>query len=233
LLTVALPLMAADVAMLQNGFSIRHERRELRGDITRLYVTANSDSSYVDVPTNQIIAIEPAPAEAQPVMSITQNHDAIAQSIANASFSTGIDRDLLESVIHNESSFNPKAVSPKGARGLMQLMPETAERLGVKDSFDPQSNVDGGSRYLRGLLLEYHSDLAKALAAYNAGPQRVAQYHGVPPYRETYAYVSRVIREFNRKKVAEQKGLIPAKSSAHHPTTTEAGLDSSQQGDAQ
>jgi soluble lytic murein transglycosylase-like protein len=96
-------------------------------------------------------------------------------------------------------------VSPKGAQGLMQLMPQTASRLGVVNSFDPSDNLEGGTRYLRELLERYNFDLIKALAAYNAGPQRVEQYHGVPPYYETQAYVARIIRDFNRKKLAERK----------------------------
>ena len=125
--------------------------------------------------------------------------------VATASDKHLIDADLIDSVIRAESGFNPRAVSPKGARGLMQLMPGTAAKLGVQDSFDAQSNVDGGTRYLRELLARYNGDLAKALAAYNAGPHRVEQYHGVPPYRETRAYVSSVIRDFNRKKLAARK----------------------------
>ena len=83
-------------------------------------------------------------------------------------------------------------------------MPRTASDLGVQNAFDTASNVDGGTRYLRELLDRYHYDLAKALAAYNAGPLRVDQYHGVPPYRETRAYVARIIREYNRIKLAQQ-----------------------------
>jgi soluble lytic murein transglycosylase-like protein len=96
----------------------------------------------------------------------------------------------------------------------MQLMPQTATNLGVKDSFDPAANVDGGVRYLRELLLQYNGDAAKALAAYNAGPQRVQQYHGVPPYRETHAYVARVITDYNRKKIAQAKQQTAMRASA-------------------
>src|SRR5207248_2287615 len=107
--------------------------------------------------------------------------------------------------VRAESAFETRAVSPKGARGLMQLMPETAAKLGVRDSLDPASNVDAGTRYLRALLEQYHGDVARALAAYNAGPQRVAQYGGVPPYRETQAYVRRIIQDYNRQKLAQRR----------------------------
>jgi soluble lytic murein transglycosylase-like protein len=113
-------------------------------------------------------------------------------------------------VIHAESGFNPRALSPKGAQGLMQLMPKTAANLGVANAFDPGANVEGGTRYLRELLELYNFDIPKALAAYNAGPLRVKQYRGVPPYSETRAYVARIIRDFNRKKLAEQKAAALA-----------------------
>ena len=87
----------------------------------------------------------------------------------------------------------------------MQLMPGTANKLGVQDSFDPEANVTGGSRYLRELLERYNFDLVKALAAYNAGPERVEQYRGVPPFRETRAYVARIVHEYNMKKIAQEK----------------------------
>jgi soluble lytic murein transglycosylase-like protein len=102
----------------------------------------------------------------------------------------------------------------------MQLMPATASKLGVKDTFDPADNVDGGVRYLRELLLQYHGDVAKTLAAYNAGPQRVQQYKGVPPYRETHAYVARIIKDFNRKKLAERKEELRQQSA--QPTLARA-----------
>ena len=129
-----------------------------------------------------------------------------------------IDPDFISSVIHAESSFNPRAVSPKGAQGLMQLMPGTASQLGVQNPFDPNANVEGGTRYLRELLERYNFDAAKALAAYNAGPQRVEQYGGVPPYAETRAYVTRVIKDFNRKKIAERKASTPVKKATKSAT---------------
>jgi soluble lytic murein transglycosylase-like protein len=103
-------------------------------------------------------------------------------------------------VVHAESGGQVKAVSRTGARGLMQLMPGTASELGVKDAFVADQNVEGGTKYLDALLTRYHDNIALALAAYNAGPGAVDKYHGVPPFRETRAYVSRVIREFNRRK---------------------------------
>jgi soluble lytic murein transglycosylase-like protein len=93
-----------------------------------------------------------------------------------------------------------RAVSRTGARGLMQLMPGTASAMGVEDSFRPEQNIAGGTAYLDALLTRYHDNVALALAAYNAGPGAVDKYHGVPPYRETRAYVARVIREYNRRK---------------------------------
>jgi len=131
-----------------------------------------------------------------------------------------LDPDLVSSVIKAESGFNVRAVSPKGAQGLMQLMPDTASKLGVPDAFDPQANVEGGTRYLRELLERYNFDLVKALAAYNAGPLRVEQYGGVPPYHETRAYVARIVKDFNKKKTAQQQSAAEqARSKQDRPKT--------------
>lgn len=210
-------LHAAEMANLRNGFSIRHERHEAQGETTRLYLGSDDSSGYVDVATAQIESFEAAPPDVTTLVA-TAKVD-LASIIQNASTSSRIDADFIASVIRAESANNPRAVSRKGAQGLMQLMPQTASNLGVKDSFDPAANVDGGVRYLRELLLQYNGDAAKALAAYNAGPRRVQQYHGVPPYRETHAYVARVINDYNRQKIAQAKQQTKASATPQKSST--------------
>jgi hypothetical protein len=188
---------------LKNGFTLHLIRHEVIGANTRAYL---NNESYIEVPTSEVAEIiesqEPL-AVATELVKADGKVD-LTEVIASASDRHRVDADLISSVIHAESSFNPHAISPKGAQGLMQLMPGTASRLGVTDAFDPSANVNAGTQYLRELLLRYNGDIARALAAYNAGPLRVQQYKGVPPYRETRAYVAQVIREFNRKKLAAQ-----------------------------
>jgi len=209
--------LAADSAILRNGFSIRHERRQVIGTITRLYIDGDQ-SSFVDIPTTEIDHFEslpdaPAPAstpQPTPRPATTSHVFDLNQAVREASGTYNLDPDLVTSVIRAESGFNVRAVSPKGAQGLMQLMPQTASSLGVHNALDPQANVEGGTRYLRELLERYNFDLIKALAAYNAGPQRVEQYNGVPPYHETKAYVARIVRDFNKKKLAAKAAATPA-----------------------
>ncbi len=216
------PLFAAgaDLAVLRNGFSIRHERREVIGSVTRLYLGADRDG-YVDVLTIEIDRFE-RDLSVSPAGKEVHSSEDMNDVISAVSSRHHLDPDLINSVIHAESGFNPKAVSPKGALGLMQLMPQTASQLGVANAFDPSSNVEGGTRYLRELLERYNFDLIKALAAYNAGPQRVEEYHGVPPYYETQAYVARIIRDFNRKKLAERKSAALKTSSYDKSSTRHA-----------
>jgi hypothetical protein len=241
----ALPCPAADSAVLRNGFSIRHEHRKVIGTITRLYVDGD-DSSFVDVPTAEIDHFEAAPDKTVPVKAVPARSlpveaakderalqlqlQAPAENVGHpldlnevvraASGTYRLDPDLVNSVIRAESGFNVRAVSPKGAQGLMQLMPQTASQLGVQNAFDPQANVEGGTRYLRELLERYDFDLIKALAAYNAGPRRVEQYGGVPPYYETKAYVARIVRDFNKKKLAA-KTAVTEKSTVNKTTGTQ------------
>ncbi len=219
-------LHAAELANLRNGFSLRHDHHEVVGATTRLYMSADPAGGFVDVPTDQIEDYEPAPPDPSEATAAPAKPAADLKAIvAEISARNKIDADFIASVISAESANNPHAISPKGAQGLMQLMPGTASKLGVKDSFDPEANVDGGVRYLRQLLELYHYDVAKALAAYNAGPQRVDQYKGVPPYRETHAYVARIIRDYNRKKLAEQKQLAQAKAQSHRAQSTQPKLE--------
>jgi hypothetical protein len=207
---------AAEVAVLRNGYAIRHEHRAVVGEKTRLYLDRGT-TSFIDVPTDDIEGFEqdappPPPAEpvSMPAPAATPPPAAppvtdLNTVVNSASATFHLDPDLVNSVIHAESGFNSRAVSPKGAQGLMQLMPDTANKLGVSNPFDPQANVTGGSRYLRELLERYNFDLVKALAAYNAGTKPVEHYNGVPPYQETRAYVSRIVHEYNRKKIAQEK----------------------------
>lgn len=120
------------------------------------------------------------------------NHNGYDSLIVRAARAQRLEPALVKAVIAAESDFNPRAVSRKGAQGLMQLMPETAHTLGVRDAMHPEQNVRGGTRYLRAMLDRYQ-DVSQALAAYNAGPTAVDRYRGVPPFKETQAYVARVL----------------------------------------
>ncbi|MCW7492749.1 lytic transglycosylase domain-containing protein [Leptospira sp. 2 VSF19] len=124
----------------------------------------------------------------------TKTND-ILGTIESIAKSQGMDPNLVKAMVKAESGFKPKAVSPKGAMGLMQLMPETAESLGVNDPFDPEDNIGGGVKFLKGLMKEF-KDPEKAIAAYNAGPGAVKRYKGIPPYEETQKYVNKVKRYY-------------------------------------
>lgn len=144
------------------------------------------------------------------VVSSTQPASApISSMVARVAAEQSLPPALLHSVIQVESNYNPAAVSPKGAQGLMQLMPETARRFGVPDSFDPMQNIQGGAKYLKYLLELYKGDYPRVLAAYNAGEKAVARYGGIPPYAETINYVARVQRGIDAIKPAAAK-LSPA-----------------------
>jgi hypothetical protein len=208
----------AELARLTNGFSVRCEHHEENGGTTRLYLNAH-DEGFVEILSERVSGYEPSLDE--PPQAAAQA-PTLPEHIASAGLQTGIDPDFINSVIRAESGYNARAVSPKGAQGLMQLMPATAARLGVHDSFDPADNLDGGSRYLRELLLRYNGDAIKALAAYNAGPESVEKYKGVPPYRETRSYVARVINDFNRRKLAASKPPVDSKLSKHTVGGTKA-----------
>jgi len=255
LLAVQLPALCAEVAVLRNGFSIRFDRKEQSGENTRLYIrggfvdvaTSEIASFQPDDTPDVLATLSPAPSptvantSAQPAvltpsgsagtMQVATNPAAGAdldQLVRDASTRHRLDPDFVNSVIKAESNFQNRAVSRKGAQGLMQLMPDTASKLGVANPFDPKANVEGGTAYLSQLLDLYHDDAIKALAAYNAGAHRVDRYHGVPPYRETQAYVARIVRDFNAKKRAQMKATTPAAKTAKK----KAGTPASQQASA-
>jgi hypothetical protein len=119
-------------------------------------------------------------------------------AIKRASVQHGVSAALVKAVIAAESGFDPLAMSDKGARGLMQLMPDTARDLGVDDALDPWQNIDGGTRYLCAMIDRFPGEIELALAAYNAGPQKVAQFQGIPPYKETRSYVKRVLSYYKK-----------------------------------
>jgi len=201
---------------LANGFELDCVRREVVGDKVRLYF-AGSGENYMDVAPNAVVRVEMMPDPVMQPLAIPPiaksamdgaHGVSLAQPtpgelkviLAKAGAQHNIDAELLASVVHAESGGQVHAVSRVGAQGLMQLMPGTASALGVKDAFVAGENVEGGTKYFDQLLTRYHDNIALALAAYNAGPGAVDRYHGVPPFRETRAYVAQVIREFNRRK---------------------------------
>ncbi len=196
-------LEAARYAVMSAGTRVRIDRCETAGSMSRLYLVGGG---FVEVPAESIRGFESdeytPPPPAAPRAGAAVQAGELNSIVETSGERHGLDPDLIHSVIRAESGGNPQAVSPKGAGGLMQLMPATARDLNVADVFDPAQNIDAGTRYLRQLLATYNNDLILALAAYNAGPEKVAAYRGVPPYPETRNYVSRVIRDFNRKKTA-------------------------------
>ena len=130
----------------------------------------------------------------EPQRPSSADYGVYSREIAEASARYGVPERLIWAVIRVESGFDPRAVSSKGARGLMQLMPETAAILGVRDSFNPRENIHAGSRHLRGMMERFRYDLPMAIAAYNAGEKPVASFRGIPPFPETREYVARVLR---------------------------------------
>ncbi len=213
ILTAAALLLAAPLARagehitLRNGAKFDCTRHEPQGDTVRLFLRSDASSdNYIDVPARNVLTVETVPDPPPPPSARTSSPqpkiNELRDLLTHAGTAHNIDAELLAAVVHAESNGFTRAVSRTGAQGLMQLMPGTAAVLGVHDAFVADQNVDGGTRYLDALLTRYHDNIALALAAYNAGPAAVDRFHGVPPFRETRAYVARVITEFNRRKSA-------------------------------
>jgi soluble lytic murein transglycosylase-like protein len=197
---------------LRNGFSYDCARHEsIDSSHIRLFLTPSAAQSssqtlnFIDLSAQSIATIETLPDPPQTAHGAAPTDVPPAyvhELLSKAGAQHNIDAELLASVVKAESGGHPNAVSRTGARGLMQLMPGTAQQLGVDDAFRPDQNIAGGTAYLDELLTRYKDNLSFALAAYNAGPAAVDRYHGIPPFRETRAYVVRVMNEFKRRKLA-------------------------------
>lgn len=195
-LTSGAASVRADYVVLRSGARLNVTSYELLGDKYRLQM----NGGFAEIPVADVLAIEPEEVFEplpEPLGPTTPFHDIIRAAAERY----GVDADLIHCVIAIESNFNPKAISPKNARGLMQLMPQTAAQFGVRDIFDPRENIEAGTRYLKDMLARYNNDVTLALAAYNAGPERVELCgRHVPPYSETVKYVQRISRSYAKFK---------------------------------
>lgn len=182
------PMARADYAVLRSGAKIHITGYQ----VSNGRVILNFNGGSAEVAASDLVAVEPEEQfQALPAPSATPT-DPYSDLIHAAATKTGLDENLIRKVIAQESNFNPRAVSPKNAEGLMQLLPETAARYSVANVFDPKQNIEAGAQYLKDLLARYDGNLKLALAAYNAGPDVVDRYAGIPPFPETQKYVSRI-----------------------------------------
>lgn len=207
---------ARETVYLKNGFSLEVESCRRQGGITVL----NTGSGTLEFSTDQISKIEKLmePAVLPSLPATAALPVAPEELLISAALSQGIDAAFVRSVAKVESGLRQDAVSHKGARGLMQLMPATAQHLKV-NAAQADDNALGGAKYLRELLLQYHGDSVLALAAYNAGPGAVAKFGGVPPYAETQHYIVRVLKEY-RRQLAQQKLSSAKLNKINKPTAT-------------
>jgi soluble lytic murein transglycosylase-like protein len=208
---VALVAQAGEFVVLSNGFRIHADSHTADGPVIRLQTSQGA----IEIQASTVAAFEQedytapvfAPAPEAPV---TAPSIAIAltpqELVTRAALHAGLPPAIVHSIARAESGYREDAISPKGAIGLMQLMPKTAAVLDA-DPRDPEQNADAGARYLRDLLQKYENDphqVSKAVAAYNAGPAAVDKYHGIPPYPETIQYVNRVLKQYEKEQ-AKQK----------------------------
>ena len=216
----AAPEGRAEYIVLRTGARLNVTGYELLGSKYRLQLKGGTAEVAVD----EVVAIEPEEIFEplpEPLSPNTPFHDMIRA----AGERYNVDPDLIHCVIAVESNFNATAISNRNARGLMQLLPATASRMGVKNIFDPKENIDGGTKYLREMLTRYHNNVTLALAAYNAGPEKVQRYgNRVPPYQETQKYIDRITRGYAKiKTTVRVQETSPQTALADHPSLTDAG----------
>lgn len=195
-------LPAGQIVTLHSGQVIRVDKADRDGD--QVFFKTAAGVTILNVSEVKSIVEEPDPNRPAPVVAKTGRPDTRAM-IRAAAKANGLTVKIVESIASVESGMRTDAVSPKGAIGVMQLMPGTARQLGV-DPHDVEQNINGGARLLRDLLIRYENDpdqVRKALAAYNAGPGAVARYQGIPPYKETRDYVRKVLRKFDTPSAAD------------------------------
>ncbi len=190
---------AGEFAVLATGFRLHADHHEIDGATVRLY---QKDGGFSQMDASLVTAFEqevelPAAVAPVPVAPVVAPVLQPRELVEAAARKNGLPPNFVHSVVRAESGYKPDAVSPKGAIGLMQLMPATAKAYGA-DPHDPGQNVEAGAAYLRELLIKYDGDARRALAAYNAGPGAVDKYNGVPPYAETQTYIERVLRGYKK-----------------------------------
>jgi soluble lytic murein transglycosylase-like protein len=200
ILTLAASCFGGEFALLSTGFRLHADHHELEGTTVKLY---QKDGGYTQIDASLVTSFEkevelpPAAAPAAPDAQPTLPARPARELVDAAAKKNGLPPSFVHSVVAAESGYKVDAVSPKGAVGLMQLMPATAKTYRV-DPLDPAQNVEAGAAYLRELLIKYDGDARRALAAYNAGPGAVSKYNGVPPYAETQTYIERVLRRYKK-----------------------------------
>lgn len=219
LLSIFRPAFAKEALYLTSGFSFEADSHITKN---QTIVVQLGDGS-IELPADTVARIEVMPAErfapspTSPPATVSQRPEILLNDAAD---NEGLDQAFVRSVAKVESALRQEAISPKGALGLMQLMPATAAGLGV-DPKQPHQNALGGAMYLRSLLIRYRGNSVLALAAYNAGPEAVSRFHGIPPYPETRRYINLVLREYERQlKSQKRETAAQLRSAPSRPTAT-------------